>query len=377
MAGLYIHIPAPPNKAQSPVHTAAFVQALCAEMNAYAVSHGKNETIEALLIGGDVYTLSYQHIQSLTQAVFASFDGSTIQEMTINIQPGRHSLDAFQGYIALGFDRVNILAHSFFDEDLERCLASHNAHQVLLCLEDAQKAGFKRIGINLLIDIDEQPTEYWGANLEKITHLGIDHITFDTSVLSSQNVFPAQLGQTLFFPALLNEVYDRYKFGLDYLTKAGFEHYTLSSFARPEAQSCYTQLHLQHANLLGIGPEAHSFWWYGASQSRAHRWANVDNIERYNALLSQGELPVDTRSLLTLDELANEYIVLGLSASAGLNLETLETDYGVDLLMEQIDEIAWLESQDLIEPIRNNRVNLTQTGKLHAAEVTNRLLLDV
>lgn len=377
MAGLYLHIPPPPADALSPVHKAAFTEALCTELSTYATTHAGNETLEALLIGGDIHTISYQNMQTLMQAIFTSFDGSAIQEATVNIQPGRHALDAFQGYKALGFDRINILAHSFFDEDLERSQARHNAHQVLLSIEDAQKAGFQRIGITLLIDIDQQPIEYWGANLEKITHLGIDHVVFDTRGLANENVFPAEIGQTLYFPALLEDAYDRYGFAVDYLKDAGFEQYTLSSFARPDAQSCYTRLHLQHANLLGIGPGAHSFWWYGASQSRAHRWANVDNIERYGALLSQGELPIDTRSLLSLDELANEFTVLGLSAASGLNLETLETDYGVDLLMEHIDEIAWLESQDLIEPLRNNHVYLTRTGKLHAAEVTNRLLLDI
>ncbi len=44
--------------------------------------------------------------------------------------------------------------------------------------------------------------------------------------------------------------------------------------------------------------------------------------------------------------------------------------------MERIDEMAWLESEGLIEPVRNNRIRLTRTGKLHAAGVMTRLLID-
>jgi oxygen-independent coproporphyrinogen-3 oxidase len=168
----------------------------------------------------------------------------------------------------------------------------------------------------------------------------------------------------------------RYAFAMEYLANTDFEHYALSSFARPDSQSRYTQLHLEHANLLGIGPGVHSFWWYGSSQSRAHRWSNIKNIARYQSLLAQHELPLETQSLLTLDQLANEYIVLGLPSLEGLNLELLETDYGVDLFTERIDEIAWLESQALIEPIRNDRIRLTSAGKLQAIDVMSRLLID-
>lgn len=188
---------------------------------------------------------------------------------------------------------------------------------------------------------------------------------------------PRQLTCCFFFPELDELNQERFSFAMNYLQEAGYEQYVLMEFATEERQSHHTMLHLHQANMLGIGSNAHSFWWRGGSQSQAHRWSNVDNIERYVALLKQRELPVDAKSLFDLDKLANEYILLNIQTTDGINTERLESDYGVDLYSEKIEQLAQLESEGWIEPVRNNRVRLTTEGRIHCFHVIPKLLLDV
>ena len=76
------------------------------------------------------------------------------------------------------------------------------------------------------------------------------------------------------------------------------------------------------------------------------------------------------------DALAGEHIMLRLRTADGLDLDHLETRYGVDLLYEKVEELAWLEAEGYLEPIRNGRVRLTNKGKFVCDAVTARLLLE-
>ena len=99
-------------------------------------------------------------------------------------------------------------------------------------------------------------------------------------------------------------------------------------------------------------------------------------MKRYEALLQQHVLPIDESEHLDLDTLADEFVMLRLRTSDGLDLEELESRYGVDLLIDRVDELASLESGGFIRPIRNQMVQLTDLGMTVCDMVTTRLLPD-
>jgi oxygen-independent coproporphyrinogen-3 oxidase len=83
---------------------------------------------------------------------------------------------------------------------------------------------------------------------------------------------------------------------------------------------------------------------------------------------------VDEKEHVSIDALADEYIMLRLRTADGLDLEELESRYGVDLLTDRVDELADLETSGFIQPIRNHTVRLTDLGKTVCDSVTARLL---
>jgi oxygen-independent coproporphyrinogen-3 oxidase len=146
----------------------------------------------------------------------------------------------------------------------------------------------------------------------------------------------------------------------------------VSSFALPGSRAIHNQLYWEHRNYLGFGPSAFSFWWKGLP---ALRWDNIRNVRRYQGLLEGRHRPVSTREELDLDTLANEYIMLRLRTSEGLDLDHLEDQYGIDLYDERVEDLAWLESEGLIHPIRRDLVRLTDEGMIFADMVTTKLML--
>ncbi len=377
MAGIYINIEAPrsPQIRTSSLSKAgiAYSNALCKEIGYYAPTHGQNETIEAIHIGGQPSYLSEDGIRAVVGVIIGSFDAINVQEFSIDVKPGAFDLANLKGLAALGLNVINITAGSFFEDDLQSLGLNHSPEDILATINHARQAGFSKIHLSLNINVPDQPHEYWAANLEKALGLEIQHVSLAGMPIYNLETSQDQLASCFSYPSAENNQSEKYAFASSYLSKAGLEHYVLSAFAKPGFQSKQRELQLFHGNILGIGPGAHSFWWFNGSHSMANRWSNVDNIEQYKALLNQKELPIDTRSVLDLDTLANEYTFLRMQHTNGLDLSKLEIEYGLDLLTERIEELAWLESEGYIEPIRNNRVRLSDYGKTYSADAFSRL----
>ena len=381
MAGIYINIE--DSGGYLGMHQAkiqamhSYNQALCKEVAHYAASHGSNETIESIYVSAPLHLIPPDIFASLVETVFVEFDTSNIQEITADLEPHSVTPERLGLLESLGVTRINLLARSFFDEDLKNLECTYRSRDVHAAIEHIQAAGFKSLSSELYYDIDDQPYEYWAANLEKIVHLKIPHLSLRSHKETARVSLPRQLACCFFFPELTEPVYERFSFAMDYLGEAEFEHYLLMEFALESARSRQSMLHVYQANMLGIGPSAHSFWWHGSSNSKAHRWSNVDNIAQYIALLKQRELPVDSRSVFNLDQLANDYIMLTLQTPEGLDIQVLETEYGVDLYSEKIEALAWLESEGWIEPVRNGKIRLSNLGKLNSYHVIPKLTLDI
>ncbi|HET6566646.1 MAG TPA: radical SAM family heme chaperone HemW [Rhodothermales bacterium] len=383
MAGLYVHIPFCSQRCvycdfyfvtTQKSHT-SFVQALCLEIEHYGLSHGKKEPVETIYFGGGTPSLLHEdEIQRILQTIHAHFDTSGLVETTLELNPEDVDPDYLAGLRALGIDRLSIGIQSFFASDLAFMNRSHTAEQAEAIVPLAREAGFENITADLIFGLPEQPEEYWAANLEKMVGLGVPHLSTYSLTVEERTPLYKQVESGLVVPPEDDVLADQYRFTMDYLEGRGYEHYEVSSFAKPGFRSRHNQTYWQHKNYLGFGPSAHSFWW--RTGSAAERWSNVRNLRQYEALLNTRQLPLDARETIGLDTLADEYVMLRLRTTDGLDLDVMEHRYGVDLLVERTDELAWMEGEGYIHPIRNGAVRLTDAGMLLCDALTGELLAD-
>ena len=355
----------------------SYNRALCKEVAHYAASHGRNETIESLYVSGPIHLLQPDIFARLIENVFVEFDTGNIQEITADLEPLSVTDERIKLLESLGFTRINLISRSFFDEDLKQLECTYRTRDVHTAIERIQTASFKSLSTELYYDIDEQPYEYWAANLEKIVHLRIPHVSFRSHKETAMIGLPRQLACCFLFPELKETLTERFSLAMEYLADASYDHYLLMEFALEASRCHHAMMHVQQANMLGIGPNAHSFWWHGSSHSKAHRWDNVDNIDQYIALLKQRELPINSRSTFGLDHLANDYIMLNLQTPDGIDIHVLETEYGVDLYSEKIEELAWLESEGWVDPVRNGKIRLSNLGRLYTYHIIPKLILKI
>lgn len=382
MASIYLHIPFCTQRCvycdfyfvtTQKTH-GAFVEAMCNEIAFYASEYAAREPLETIYFGGGTPSLlQLDELGRLLQAVHAHFDTSDLRETTIEINPENADVDSLSSLRSIGFDRLSIGIQSFFPDDLEFMNRSHTPEQAESCVAHARKAGFDNFSADLIFGIPDQPEEYWFANVQKLIRLEVPHISTYSLTIEEKTPLYKMVERGLVQPTPEDELEERYRFTMQFLREHDYEHYEISSFAKPGARSQHNQMYWNHRNYLGFGPSAHSFWWKGLP---AYRWFNERNLRRYEGLLRRHEVPIGGREAMSLDMLANEYILLRIRTSDGIDLVRLEKHYGVDLHFEKGDAIAWLESEGYIRE-DDHRLTLTDDGKLLCDSVTSKLLLDL
>jgi oxygen-independent coproporphyrinogen-3 oxidase len=382
MAGIYLHIPFCARRCvycdfyfvTTARSHAGFVAAMRREIAHYGAEFADREPIETIYFGGGTPSrLGADDVGLLIDTVREHFRADEVAEITLELNPD----DADPAYLLAlrgqGVDRLSIGIQSFYAADLAFMNRSHGEDQARAVVDVAREAGFENLSIDLIFGLPDQPEEYWAANLERAVRLDVPHLSTYSLTVESGTVLHNRIERGLAEAPDEDLVADRYAFTRDFLARAGYEHYEISSFARPGFRSVHNSRYWNHHNYLGFGPSAHSFWWRGLP---AVRWANVRNLRQYEALVAERQPPIDFRESLSLDTLADEYVMLSLRTSDGIDLDRLEERYGTDLLLERLDAIAWLESEGLIHPVRNRRIRLTDQGRIVCDSVTARLLPD-
>ncbi|MCB0718328.1 MAG: radical SAM family heme chaperone HemW [Bacteroidetes bacterium] len=381
MAGLYVHIPYCTQRCvycdfffvTSRKSRAGFVRAVKFEIEHYAHHYGAAEPIRSVYFGGGTPSrLTLEEIHDILHTIHSGFDLSQVEEVTLEANPEDLDGAYLRGLREIGFTRLSVGVQSFYDADLEFMNRAHNGEQAAAVTSLIPAAGFDSYSIDLIFGAPEQPAEYWGANLQRAVEQGVPHISaYSLTVEPATPLF--KMIQNRVVPPVEDEtIADRFRMTMDYLRSAGYEHYEVSSYALPGHKAIHNQSYWTHENYLGFGPSAHSFWRRGHSSKR---WANIRNLPRYQALLEGRTLPVEFSEELEPETLANEHIMLRLRTASGLNLAHLEEHYGFDLYEERVDDLAWLESEGFIEPIRNDRIALTDEGMVFCDMVTSKLML--
>jgi len=367
VASLYLHIPFrpaahPPLDAYTEVdpglHT-PYVQALVREIAHYGDRYGATEPIDTLHIGGG--TPSLLHVDDLRRVLQAVLDGfdAPLQEATIEVAPGHASADYLDSVQALGFTRVSLGVQSFYPDDRRALGFPSVADDMEPIVARCHAAGFDSFSIDLTFGWGEQEDAYWAANLARAARLEVPHLTL-SEVTDDERA------------ASKDQISTRYRRALEVLTDRGYEPYEIANFARPGHRSRQNEAYWSHANYLGLGTSAHSFWWHGLP---AYRWANVTPSSRYAALIRQGHAPTEGREARSLDDLADEYVVLRLRTRDGLDLDHLSRRYGLDLTDMAADALDDLmEEGYLTHDAATNRLQLTVDGLLVCDAVTQHLL---
>ncbi len=325
--GIYLHIPFCEHKCgycdfysiTSLENSRQFVQALTEEIKRTAEALKPAQEFDTIYFGGGTPSLlAVEELANILETLNRFFKISANCEITLEMNPGATELVKLPEFYALGINRLSIGIQSFDDEELRFLERIHTARQAEVAFEQARKAGFKNISIDLIYALPGQTLKKWERHLNRAVKLGPEHISAYNLIFEPGTPFYAQLKRgTLSAQSEENEL-AFFHFTQNFLRDHGFPAYEVSNYARsPQFFSRHNYKYWTHAPYLGFGPSAHSFW-------SDRRWANVRSLSRYLELISGQKWPRVSEEKLDASTKEFEHIFLRLRTIEGLNLPYFE-----------------------------------------------------
>lgn len=231
-----------------------YIAALIADLGREAAFAG-GRPIESVFLGGGTPSLfSASEIGELLTAVAASCRLGAGAEITMEANPGALECDRLADYRAAGVNRLSLGAQSFDSSMLRRLGRVHGPGEIFAALDEAGRAGFSRINLDLMYALPGQSAEMALADIEQAVRLSPPHISWYQLTLEPNTVFharpPADLPDEDVCEVIETECLSR-------LVAAGYERYETSAFAKPGQHCRHNLNYWQFGDYLAIGAGAH------------------------------------------------------------------------------------------------------------------------
>lgn len=357
MTGLYIHIPFCASRCiycgffSTTRHAMRdrYVDALRREMtlrNGYL-----HDDIHTIYIGGGTPSmLSEEQLRQL----FDDIDCSRAEEITMECNPD----DITPAYAAaigrLPVNRVSMGAQTFSDSRLRFLHRRHNSADIGRAVTLLREAGISNISIDLMYGFPGETMKEWNDDITRALALDVEHLSAYCLMYEEGTPLNRMLreGKVAEVDEELSSA--MYSTLIDRLSEAGYEHYEISNFARPDRRSRHNSSYWTAVPYIGIGAAAHSF------DGAGRQW-NVADIDKYVTSIERGEIPME-REELDRDTRFNDTVMLRLRTCEGINLDALARDFGPEYLNGCLSAAQRYIADAMLERTTDNRLRLTRRG---------------
>jgi oxygen-independent coproporphyrinogen-3 oxidase len=342
-----------------------YVDALLAEL-ARVRPTGRLETV--YLGGGTPSLMPAADVARVLAAAIARW-GSEPAEVTLEANPSAREAPDWSGLRGAGVSRISLGAQSLRDAELRTLARGHTAAEVRSAFRAARAAGFANLSLDLIYGIPGQGLGAWRRTLQAAITLGPEHLSLyalQLALAPDEWAAPPRPG-ALRWRARAAERQDdglaaaQYRLAEEYLAAAGFEHYELSSWARPGFASRHNAAYWARWPYTGIGAGAHSY------DGAGRRSWNTRDLDGYLAAVEEGASPESGHEELDLATRTWEAVALGLRRVEGIDRRAFAAEFGRDLAALYPGPVRETRAAGLLE-LDAERMRLTDTGRLLASE---------
>ncbi|WP_448916935.1 radical SAM family heme chaperone HemW [Haemophilus sputorum] len=267
---LYIHIPWCVQKCpycdfnshaqKGLIPEAEYIQHLLADLSqdltAYQAAIGHRK-IHSIFIGGGTPSLfSAEGIAYLLKEVEKRIAFEPNIEITLEANPGTAEAARFLGYAEGGVTRISMGIQSFEPEKLLKLGRIHDSQEAIQAVkfaQDSAKSGLKSFNIDLMHGLPNQSVQQALADLETGIVLNPPHLSWYQLTIEPNTMFYYRK------PTLPDDdaLWEIFKQGHQLLTRAGYEQYETSAYAKKGFQCQHNLNYWRFGDYLAIGCGAH------------------------------------------------------------------------------------------------------------------------
>lgn len=248
--------------------------------------------VDTVFIGGGTPSiLEGKWIARVLQVLKANCNIAEDAEITIECNPGTVTEEKLLLYKQAGINRLSLGLQSSKDEELKAIGRIHSYAQFLESYHMARKCGFDNINIDLMSALPGQSEQSFQETLEKIIELNPEHISSYSLIVEEetemyQRVESAKAKGDDILPSE-EEERRMYYMTKDLLTRAGYERYEISNYAKKGYECRHNIGYWKRKDYLGFGIGA-------ASLYQGERYSNVTDIHLYmDKLLKMDDSYID------------------------------------------------------------------------------------
>lgn len=341
---LYLHLPWCLRKcpycdfnshaAPQAVPEARYVAALLADLERELPRIWGRRLVSVFLGGGTPSLFSPEALADLIDGLRARLALRPGTEITLEANPGTFERERFRAFREAGINRLSIGVQSLNDTMLARIGRIHDASQARRAVEQAARAGFEDINVDLMFGLPGQsPSEAQADLLEAIalapTHLSYYQLTLEPNTLFHHEPPPLPDEDMLW------EMQGR---GHDRLADAGYTQYEVSAFAAAGRRCLHNLNYWEFGDYLGIGAGAHGKLTDGATGLVTRRWKLRQPLA-YMQAAEQGDPTAGAREIGD-EDLRFEFMLNALRLSDGVPLRLFaeRTGLQVDSITATLDD---------------------------------------
>lgn len=332
MAGLYIHVPFCTKRClycdffsnTNMNYKAEYISALIKEIELRREYIDK-ETIETIYFGGGTPSqLQARDFEIIFDTIHKYYSLSPNAEITLEANPDDITSTYIESIRPLPFNRISMGVQSFKNSDLHFLNRRHNRQQALDAVILCKQHGFSNISIDLIYGLPGQSLEDWQYNLDEVIQLEIPHISAYHIIYEEGTALYKLMKEGKIHP--VNEDLSLRLFTqlIRKLNSAGYIHYEISNFSKPEMFSRHNCSYWTGKKYLGVGPSAHSY------NGKNRQW-NISSLPLWIKGITSGKPEIEIETL-DLHTRYNDFIITGLRTMWGIRLSTLEKYFGKEML---------------------------------------------
>ena len=363
--GVYIHWPFCLSKCpycdfnshvrHSGIDEARFVRAFTAEIAAIA-ARVPGRTVSTIFIGGGTPSLMQPAtVAAVLDAVARHWRIAPGAEVTLEANPTSVEATRFLGYRAAGVNRVSLGVQALDDGALAELGRLHSAREALDAVAVARGV-FERYSFDLIYARPRQTPRDWASELRRALAEAGEHLSLYQLTIEQETPFAAlHAAGKLKTPDedVARALYDTTR---EVCAAHGLPAYEVSNHARSGGECRHNLIYWRAHEYAGVGPGAH-----GRVDIAGERHATATE-KRPEAWLAQVEARghgLTTDDLLTRQEIADEFLLMGLRLAEGIDMERYAAIAGRTL---DPDRIAALREHDLIETTAAGRLRVSMAG---------------
>lgn len=326
------------------------------------------EWVDTIFVGGGTPTfLRGDQMEYFLNSVQQAFPRQSNKlEFTMEANPGTTDLDKLIIMKQGGVNRLSYGVQAFDDELLKKIGRIHDTKQVYKSIEDARKAGFDNISIDLIFGLPGQTLALFQDTLVKAFSFDLQHFSAYSLKVEENTLFHVLYEKNqLTLPPEEDEV-AMYQLVRNEMQKHGYVQYEISNFAKPGFQSRHNKTYWKNDEYYGIGAGAHGY-------VERKRHVNAGPVQQYIQLVKEKGLPRVEGFSVSKQDAMEEFMIMGLRLMEGVSKQEFFDRYQESLVDRFRSPLEELSKLGLIEE-KGDRIRLTEKGIPLGNEVFVRFL---